>query len=211
MPLQADASTSYFPQVSEESSAVERRIESYSQLSPGWYFGEGSSFRREVVEIALALTRHALKIGLLSQESFPGVSGEIRVSIYVADCTLELTVEADGSITLCEEENDVETCYEEGLTLEEAQGKIKEFARHAWRQYVSSISSIITVGIRRDLIASPFEAPVMAQESPSLIENVSIQLAEQSVNIFESIIRRLVASPQSSGSSTPESYLQAVS
>lgn len=211
MPLQADVSISYFPQVSEESSAVERRIESYGQLSPGWYFGEGSSFRKEVVETALALARYALEIGLLSQESFPGVSGEIRVSIYVADYALELTVEADGTITLCEEENDVETCYKEGLTLEEAQGKIKEFAQHAWRQSESSILNITTVGTRRDLIALPFGVLVTAQESPSLIENVSMHLVEQSVNIFGSIIQTLVANRQSSGSSTQEFCLQAAS
>ena len=104
--------------------ATEARIFSFRNLCDGWHFGEGVEVSESVLNSALALHSKIVAAGFIRTDAFPGLDGEIRVTVYQETMYAEFTLEKHGKWTFVLEEGEVEKEYQEFLSFEEAVSKI---------------------------------------------------------------------------------------
>lgn len=134
---------------------TEKKINSFRELKKGWHYGEGNAPGSLTLLHAIELHKAALNQGFIETDAFPGISGEVMLTIYHRNHYLEFTIEPSGHITFCYEKNNEEICYKEGLSLEDAKGKILELRKEVWKSldYLTSNTTIMTEG-GADLTAS---------------------------------------------------------
>ena len=112
-----------------------RKIEGFKDIPKGWHFGEGVVFKQEIINLTLELFEHAYrKLNFKKTDAFPGLNGEIMLTVYHHHHFLELTVEPDESVTFCREDDGDEVCDVEGLTFEEAKKRLQDFGDEIWKQ-----------------------------------------------------------------------------
>lgn len=104
-----------------------KKIRSFKQLTQGWSYGEGKPFKDSILNDAISVIREAFNLGFNITDAFPGLDGEVMCTIYHEDHYLEFTLEPDGNVTFVREKSDDEICYLEGLSLQDAKEKIREF------------------------------------------------------------------------------------
>ncbi len=142
--INESASNFIFPQTTDQ------KISGFLNLAQGWHYGEGNAPNDETVDDALRINNQATLLGLRT-EAFPGINGEIQVSCYSGAKTLEFTIESTGRTLLVEEEDDIETSSQEGLTVGEVMNLIREkHGETAWNSFYQSTQCIIA-DIKGDL------------------------------------------------------------
>ena len=146
--------------------ATERKILGFKNLKAGWHYGEGVPFQVERLKKAVQLNQEAIRLGFFETDAFPGVSGEVRVTIYHGVYYLEFTIEATDMTTFVYEINDEEVSYEEGLTFDEAKARIRNFRKDICSLSDSSAESITTTE-NADFKVSPSKTQVVKEEFPS--------------------------------------------
>jgi hypothetical protein len=104
------------------------KIHAFGHLKPGWHYGSGRGPSEDVIKAAITIVAHAHSMGFSEMNAFPGVSGEIQVTLYDNDNYYEFTIEPDLSITLVREIGKQEIFYREGLNLAEAIDNLETFA-----------------------------------------------------------------------------------
>src|ERR1035437_6396642 len=87
---------------------IQKKIESFGELKKGWHFGEGIGPSSETLRDALALHASILANGFKKTGAFPGIGGEIRITIYDESDYHEFTFEDHGTLTYLHETNGVE-------------------------------------------------------------------------------------------------------
>jgi hypothetical protein len=122
-------------------------------LPTGWHYGDGVAASSDTESIALSIQTEAVIVGVMQMDAFPGINGEIRVTLYEPDY-LEFTVEKDGRITFLEERNGEETDYQPNLTLQETLSIIREAGRKLWASFAYSTTGT-TIGISTAFKPSP--------------------------------------------------------
>lgn len=95
------------------------KILEFSNLKKGWHFGEGIPPTEKILKSALDLSDHIATLGFQSN-AFPGVDGEIMMTVYHGKNYLEFTFETNGTVTFVREKSETEIAYEEGLTVDQA-------------------------------------------------------------------------------------------
>lgn len=80
-----------------------------------------------IIQKAIELITEADNLGFTRTNSFLGISGEVRVTIYHLKHYLEFTIETNNTVTYVYEMDDKEIEYKEDLPFEIAKKKIKEF------------------------------------------------------------------------------------
>jgi hypothetical protein len=78
---------------------IEKQIEAFEDFGPGWSFGEGSSFSKEIIQKAILVYRYGKYKGLLA-EAFPGLDGDITITFQMSDNFLDVTINEDGSFDI---------------------------------------------------------------------------------------------------------------
>lgn len=181
----------YFPEDPNAPNITEKKINSFKQLKKGWHYGEGVSFKSTVLKQAIELNSYARSLGFLKTDAFPGINGEIMVTIYHLEHYLEFTIEDTETITFCREKNDIETSYQEGLKFEQVKEKIKNFGKEIWTQFAYYTSNI-TIGFKEDLKALRLKTQGKERTKgfQSLIENVYSPLVTESASILGIIIKK---------------------
>jgi len=81
---------------------VSVKIRSFGNLPLGWDVGEGEPAKPEVVIEALQLHALGLSLGFIT-DAFPDTGGEISITFYHDQDTIEITVNADLTYTLAHE------------------------------------------------------------------------------------------------------------
>jgi hypothetical protein len=114
----------FFSKIVTDDHVVEVKIRSFSDLADGWHFGEGGPISEKVISVALALSKYARELNFSEIDAFPGVNGEILLTLYYGDYVLELTVESDLSINVVMEVGDEEVFDKEGLSILEAKEQV---------------------------------------------------------------------------------------
>lgn len=185
---------------------TELKLESFRDLSPGWCYGDGVQITENAIATAQRIHEHALLYGFPATDAFPGISGEVRIAVYpAAEHYFEFTIEPNGEITFVAEENDEETGYQEGLSLEQALRKLRELRIKECGSSDSYIPATMT-GENPDSKVWHLKIPVV-EVYPSLTGSVLKQAAEKSVNMFENITRLLQGNPRFFGNSKSKTYL----
>jgi hypothetical protein len=119
-----------------------KKIDNFLYLEKGWHYGKGVSPSKETIAIAKKIAEQALSY-IFDTDAFPGIEGEIMVTVYHKEHYLEFTIESDGEITFVHEVNDEELVYKEGLKLQEAKIKLDDFCEKIWNISELSTESIM--------------------------------------------------------------------
>ena len=104
---------------------TEERIQHFTTFKPGWHYGEGCAFDPLIIEDAIKINAEAKRLGF-ETDAHPGIGGAIMVTVFSRNCSLELIVEYDRSVSLTRETGDDEMEHEELLTLLETLVKVGE-------------------------------------------------------------------------------------
>ncbi|MBC8180359.1 hypothetical protein H8E88_04465 [candidate division KSB1 bacterium] len=108
-----------------------KKILGFGKREHGWHFGEGVPPSKDIIGKALLIVKKAIKADL-DTDAFPGVNGEIMVTIYHKNDYLEFTVEVDGKVTLVHERGEEEISYKEGLEISNALREMKNIGKYLW-------------------------------------------------------------------------------
>jgi hypothetical protein len=141
-----------------------RKIRIFTTLPKVWHYGDGVPASTATEAIALTMQNEAVRAGLLSMDAFPGVNGEIRLTLYEPNY-LEFTVETDGKITFIEELHGRETDYQPDLSLEETLSIIHNAGRKLWASFASSTTGT-TIGLSTAFKPSPSATQEILPPSP---------------------------------------------
>jgi len=80
-----------------------QKLLAFMDLEEGWHFGEGKKIARPSVYMGLQIHHMAIANGFQETDAFPGVDGEVCVTVYCGSDYYEITVETDGTITFIHE------------------------------------------------------------------------------------------------------------
>lgn len=186
---------------------TEQKIRDFRMLPEGWHFGEGVPPSNERINQALWLHDAAIALGYAETDAFPGVSGEVRVTIYRGQTYLEFTFEANGNATFVHEEGGTEIEYTDNLTFEKAIAKLIETQMRLWATSGSYIPNTMIAG-KNDFKASRLKIQP-AGVSLSSTKAVRLRKAEPFARTFAPFTQPRLAIPQSSGIFHLGRYLQA--
>ena len=181
-----------------------RKLRSFEHLPKGWRFGEGDSISKEKIKSAVRLVEDAESVGILRANAFAGGEGELLISFYIGDDSIEITLEADGSITLAEDCGNEQIDFIENLRPDEAYDKIWEFSERivaTSELYTPKTTTLKPAHLR----ASVSNRPLMAGLA-SFRRNVRRQPVKQSADTLENSIRIKPASQKSTGASQPKTF-----
>src|SRR5437868_6657692 len=95
--------------------ATIEKAREFEHLTRGWYFVDGTAPPVNRIERAIRLIRRASLQGVKRANAFPGVNGQIEVTFYDNDRTLEITIEDDDSLTVAELKDNAQVNFTEHL------------------------------------------------------------------------------------------------
>jgi hypothetical protein len=164
-----------------KSNKTANEIMDFTRLPKGWHYGRGGPISKRVCTWALQLNGEALARGYRTTEAFPGVDGEVMVSAYIRNHTLDFTIYPDGHITYRREVDDEDVEYSDNLTLEAAKAKISVLGLFTWNLFASSTQGTL-VKKRATSKTSPSSPAQTGEESQLSIEDVPWRELDLSVS-----------------------------
>ncbi|EIC23373.1 hypothetical protein [Thiorhodovibrio frisius] len=149
---------------------AKKKLQRFLTYPSGWHFGEGIPFVQKTLSNADQLIDLAINYGIEGTDAFPGVDGEIMVTLYHRRGRLyqEFTVEADGRIHFLFEKDGKEV-LDQTIDMHAAKEHIRRLWREQWRLSDSS-TKITTTRSDRSSKAWPSSHHPM-EAFPSLTES----------------------------------------
>jgi len=174
-----------------------QKASEFIDLPEGWHFGEGVAPSQEAVDQALAFLEYANLSGIERANAFPGISGQVEVTFYIGDRMLEITIEADGLITIAEDVAREQISFEEHLSTSDAYQRLEEFSQSIWAFSDHFTLNITTQNV---LAASPAVHWILEAENhfPWLIADAQ----STPVDPYARILRGITTSKPESQKST---------
>jgi hypothetical protein len=174
---------------------TETKILSFKQLEDGWHYGEGEAFNGAIIEQAVKLHRIAIQQAFFITDAFPGLSGQIVVTIYINHHYLEFEIAADRTVALLQEVDGQEVAYQVGLSFEEAIESLRRLRKDIWKQSGSSARDTMMPEWAGSLAwhsGTPVGEP---EESRSSTEGVSLRRKTACAAISDVSTKVLPANP----------------
>lgn len=137
---------------------TEEKILGFGFLEKGWCYLEGVSIEKHMINRAIELTRLAVSYHLQTG-AFPGLNGEILVTIYHGKHCLEFTLEPSDTVTYAHMEDEHEHAYIEKLSFSQAKKLLTEFAStcHKSASSIKTITTTSNAGFKAWLLRTPQE------------------------------------------------------
>ncbi len=114
------------------------KIQSYADLPLGWCYGSGKPMIPRTIEYAIAWLRALIEINLIDNDAFPGIDGDVSISVYLDGGNMDFTIHQSGDASLIVERGFDEICSFPAFPL----NKMREFIALAtaalWNTSVSS-------------------------------------------------------------------------
>ena len=158
------------------------KIRSFTELSQGWHFGEGVPLSCAFAERAVALVRRAGVLGIQRANAGPDENGGVQVTFHHNDDMLEINLEADDSLSVALDQDDVQVAFRDNVTLGYALFRLKQFSDCICDTSESYTQTSSTKKLT-DFSAWPFLSAATAA-SQSLIVTVLPQQAVQFAPIY---------------------------
>ena len=175
-----------------------QKVRGFGELPNGWHFGSGRAPSADTLATAKQVLSSIEQLGFDQTDAFPGVDGEVLLTVYNELDYYEFTVECDGYITFLYERNGEDIIYQEGLTLSESLSRLADYEAVTWDSQELFTSDIMTLqGVISK--ASVLRIPAMAAESRSSISNVLSRAAARSAIILIGSTEMLLAAHQFTG------------
>lgn len=148
---------------SEAATAVQKKIQSFGQLSVGWHFGQGGPIGEEVIEISLLVYDHCVSLGLFSIDAFAGANGEILITLHRSEVFIEVIVQSPSQFILAEERDNEEVSRLEATSPKEVVQWLNRTAESIWN-ISAGFTQTTTIQKRSDSSPWHFEpAPLTLQ------------------------------------------------
>ena len=123
---------------------TETKIRSYSRRGRGWHYGEGVEFCADVVAEAISLHRFIVRNGHYRTDAFPGLGGEVIVTLYHGSHYYEFALEPGGQLWFSHEVGGEEKVYRAPISVDKAYQIIKQIRTDEWSSSESSLASTMT-------------------------------------------------------------------
>jgi hypothetical protein len=94
------------------------KIQSFATYQSGWSFGEGVQFSENTVSKGIQLAKIAHTLGFYETDAFPGLSGEVMLTVYQGNEYWEFILHPDETLTFVYEKDEETKVYEEKLPFE---------------------------------------------------------------------------------------------
>lgn len=117
------------------------KIESFRHLPLGWHYAEGTPATPAAATQAIELLGYAAARGFLTTDAFPGIEGQVMLTVYEGPHYLEFLIGSDGDVEFVREEEGQEAGDIETLTLEESKAEIDRLREKVWPSSVRSTSN----------------------------------------------------------------------
>jgi len=163
------------------------KLRSFSELQCGWHFGVGRTPAQELISTATAFIQFARENGITRTNAFPGIEGQVQVTFYNQELTLEITLERDGSITIAEDRGNDQLFLEERVTSAEAYSRLLKFTEQICDSSESFIANIGTKNVA-DLAVQPFHPRAATEGYRLLIQNAQSTARSRCAPTLASII-----------------------
>ena len=166
---------------------TERKIEGFQTKQYGWHYGEGVAFAGATLDRAISLHREVLRQDSFRTNAFPGLRGQVLVTVYRGNHYLEFSVEPDGTVAFLHEVDDQEIDYREQLAREEIRVIISQFGEEIWTQSGSSAQSFMIktwVDSRAVFLTTQVDSREAYQSSTG---NVFLDQVQASASIYDII------------------------
>lgn len=201
----SDFKTLFFDSVDFISKA-EKKLNEFRYLPEGWHYGQGVPIDTSVYDRAISLQKFISFIGFTATDSFPGVDGDVMLTVYRGDHYIEISIEKNLSITLIHEKNDKEIICKPDLDIDKAKYLLLEIARSIWN--ISALfTPSTTTGRKGDSPALPLKIQA-AEGFQSLIGAVSgTQELQSAITFDDTIHHQYQVNPQCTGSLMKRYYL----
>jgi hypothetical protein len=118
-----------------------KQIRSFKELPDGWHYGRGVAPSQLTALAAQMIVFRGAQWGLEDSDAMPGAGGEIQVTIYSCDSSIEFTVAPNLRIDYRREEGNVQTAAQNQISYEDALTILRDFASDAWLIFGSSTVS----------------------------------------------------------------------
>lgn len=158
---------------------AKEKLSIFSKFKEGWNLGEGERFSGDIISRLSKLIDECLGNGLFEFDIFPGLDGDIRLTVYDASDYYEFTV--SDTIIYCHEKDQVEVEYKEMKNLECAISKIHDIGKKEWNLFVYS-TLFGMIGRLNDFKAWPSNHA--RNHYPSLISNAPLRAASALVTTY---------------------------
>lgn len=170
------------------------KIKSFLNLRKGWHFGEGVPPSLEVVDCALKIVNQA-DFDDIKTNAFPGICGELLVTLYQGDVCYEFIINTDLSIDFVEEKKDIDVRELDGLHIADALNITSKLCEAGWETTLGASKKSITT--RKESDSSVSHSAFQATEvSPSLRKIVSTGQAKPYVGTLVSSTDQYLMIPQ---------------
>jgi hypothetical protein len=173
------------------------KVEGFANLSKGWRFGKGDAIDQEKRFFAVRLLEYASQYEITRANVFALADGGLLISFYIGKHTLDLTLEADGTLTTAEDFEDEQVSFLDKLCLTDAYDKIWEFNQNTLESSIQTTTNQNS----EDLRVLLFPRHQATTAFPSFRPVVQLKPVEQSVSTFQITIHNLQECRQSSGMS----------
>jgi len=181
------------------------KILEFSNLKKGWHFGKGVPPTKKILQLAVDLAGRVALSGFRSN-AFPGVDGEIMVTVYHGEDYLEFTFETNGTVTFVWEKGEAEIAYEEELTVDQAKRRLDAFGEKIWKSLSGSFTPNIMTQPKKSSRVLLSKTP-RDQEFQLYLSHASMKAETGRAPIFASIMSESLQIQSSSGQSGKEFYL----
>lgn len=106
---------------------INQKLIKFSNLHDGWHYGEGISIPISHILIAAELIDYIRSICDYNMDLFPGLSGELRITIYDNLRYFEITIENEISFTYLYEFDEREVDFLENISKTKIYELIRDF------------------------------------------------------------------------------------
>lgn len=107
--------------------ATNDKLWSFVALPVGWHYGQGAAPSIELISLLVEINNQVYRLGFPKTDAFPGINGNLMLTIYYGEHLIDLTVEPNGrTCTYSYEKNGEEVAYEEDISLSTAMEMIKQ-------------------------------------------------------------------------------------
>lgn len=76
---------------------IQKKLDEFSKLENGWNYTEGVKFDKQVLDTVKDISDYCVSIGYDDQEIFPGISGNILLSVYNREDEIEIGIDENLS------------------------------------------------------------------------------------------------------------------
>lgn len=162
---------------------TEKKLNDFLSLKKGWYYGEGKSIDSKTIFIIKDLLYYVEAQGFTETDTFPGLNGDVRLTIYYNEYYIEITLDENCIFLLTIEKNDNEIISDKKFNETEIKKEINTYGKKLIWDTLDSSTSATMIQDGEDFKVWDFLTHLMDQEYLLSMNNVQYEPLEMCISI----------------------------